>query len=167
MGYFTIPKVLHRHFLISRSSSMEPITAFPLPPRRKEEKVHVPAPWIALVTFINIQFICVFIPFLLQSGYYVYVFASETHPTFKQRNQVCWASKGLCSCSSSPKLAHRGLASFILALVAISSPSTTNLCLQKQLALIPVMVEARSAWEGHRPVWQVLGGCFSYSTPSL
>lgn len=67
----------------------------------------------------------------------------------------------------------QGLALFILALVAISSPSTTNLCLQKQLALFPVMLDAQPAREVCRPIWQVvslnkdLGACFSYSTPSL
>lgn len=81
--------------------------------------------------------------------------------------------EALCSClySSNPP-PPKGLALFILALVAISSPSTTNLCLQKQLALFPVTLDAQPAWEVCRPIWQVvslnkeLGGCFSYSTPA-
>lgn len=49
-------------------------------------------------------------------------------------------------CSSSPTFP--GLAWFILAPMAISSPSTTNPCLQKQLALFPVMLEASACLGG-------------------
>lgn len=55
--------------------------------------------------------------------------------------------KALCS-SSLPSPAFPGQAWFILAPVAISSPSTTNSCLQKQLALFPVMLEASACMGG-------------------
>lgn len=55
---------------------------------------------------------------------------------------------------------------FVLALVAISSPSTTNRCLQKQLALFPVVVIECLLGRHIQPVWQILPlnqeleGCF-------
>lgn len=62
---------------------------------------------------------------------------------------------------------------FVLALVIISSPSTTNLCLQKQLASFPVMVIEHLLGSHFQPVWQVpplnkeLGGFSPYSTTTL
>lgn len=62
---------------------------------------------------------------------------------------------------------------FVLALVIISSPSSTNLCLQKQLASFPVMVIERLLGSHIQPVWQVpplnkeLGGFSPYSTTTL
>lgn len=60
---------------------------------------------------------------------------------------------------------------FVLALVIISSPSTTNLCLQKQLASFPVMVIECLLGSHVQPGWQVpplnkgLGGFTSTAPP--
>ena len=54
---------------------------------------------------------------------------------------------------------------FVLALVIISSPSSTNLCLQKQLASFPVMVIERLLGSHIQPVWHP--GVFGCPWPAM
>lgn len=87
------------------------------------------------------------------------VFVNEIHPTLKQRNRD-W--RRLVGPQSPMRLYlalphHRGSTLFVLALVAISSPSTTNLCLRKA-GFVPGHVHGslfllgRYIW----PIWQIL-----------